>query len=315
MPRPVIRSSAIATALVALFVFSLTTAPSVVAQESLSQDVTAILDRAILRADPELLATVVSLAIEAAPANEEAILRYVKAKPPTIAIEEPDEEEQLPTGFVGLDGWAGEVTLGISNKTGNTDNFDIELNGRAVRDGERWRQTFRTRIEYATKSNLVTEQSLLVEHQTDYKFSERSYMFGQIKFRNERFSGYDYRLSGVLGYGYSVVKSEKVLWNLEAAPGYRLNRIQDVATTEGELIVQGTSNFTWEWTESTKLTNVTRLSFGSDSSTLENDTALTMRISARLSGRIGYLIEHETNPPAGSQNTSTTSKLSLVYGF
>lgn len=308
------------------------------AEESLSGDVLAILDRAMDREDPGFLIVAVTLAIEAAPENRAAILLYVELEAPNFSaaveaslmqpdalpelpaavaeVAEPDEEPEPPiTGFVGLDGWEGELTLGISTNTGDTKDFDLDFSAKAVRDGESWRQTWTGRVEYESETKRTTEQHFLVEQQTDYKISERGYVFGNFRYRDERFSGYDYRLSGVIGYGYSVLKSEKLLWNLEAAPGFRLNKLQETNELEGEIIGRAASSFSWDIKDDIKLTNATSFLLGSDTSTLENDTALTLRISARLSGRVGYLVEYETNPPEGAASTNTTSKLSLVYGF
>jgi putative salt-induced outer membrane protein len=44
-------------------------------------------------------------------------------------------------------------------------------------------------------------------------------------------------------------------------------------------------------------------------------TGLEAKVSDRLSTRLSYAVDYNSNPPAGRGDTDTISRFSLVYGF
>ena len=53
----------------------------------------------------------------------------------------------------------------------------------------------------------------------------------------------------------------------------------------------------------------------SANTTLKSLTALDAKLSERLTGRLSYQIERNSNPPAGLANTDTLSRVTIIYGF
>jgi putative salt-induced outer membrane protein len=50
-------------------------------------------------------------------------------------------------------------------------------------------------------------------------------------------------------------------------------------------------------------------------STVTSNTALTMKVFGQLAIQAGFVLDYETRPPLGTQQTNTTSHLTLVYVF
>ena len=48
---------------------------------------------------------------------------------------------------------------------------------------------------------------------------------------------------------------------------------------------------------------------------LDNTTALTLKIVDDFSARLSYEVRHDTDPGDDADETDTTAKASLVYGF
>ena len=44
-------------------------------------------------------------------------------------------------------------------------------------------------------------------------------------------------------------------------------------------------------------------------------TGLEAKVSDRLTTRLSYDVEYDSNPPAGAVETDTLSRFTLVYGF
>ncbi len=49
--------------------------------------------------------------------------------------------------------------------------------------------------------------------------------------------------------------------------------------------------------------------------TLISSTALTARINGKLSARLSYNVQKETDPPAGLKSTDTATRATLAYSF
>ena len=49
--------------------------------------------------------------------------------------------------------------------------------------------------------------------------------------------------------------------------------------------------------------------------TFQSITALTTKLTDSLSTAISYEYRYETSPPPGRENTDTTARASLTYGF
>lgn len=223
------------------------------------------------------------------------------------AIDDPDESD--------APGWTGEVSISISNRTGDNDDFDAEGAIAATYDGKKWRHNIAAELEYEKNRGQTRQSDFIGSYTIDGKLSERFYMLVGARIKFEKFSGYDYRLSAFAGYGYSLLKGRKFNWDLEATPGIRFSRVDLTRASETEFVGRFTSDFTWAFSDTATITNVTIAELGTNSSTLENIVALTLRISERFSGRMSQEAEYESNPPRGAVNTNTKTKLSLVYGF
>jgi putative salt-induced outer membrane protein len=53
----------------------------------------------------------------------------------------------------------------------------------------------------------------------------------------------------------------------------------------------------------------------SGNSTVIGTTALTTKLYGDLAARASFEVRHESEPPPGRENTDTTSRVTLVYGF
>jgi putative salt-induced outer membrane protein len=63
------------------------------------------------------------------------------------------------------------------------------------------------------------------------------------------------------------------------------------------------------------LTNNTDVLYAEESTQIGNVIALTASLSDTLSARVSLDVRHDTNPPLGFEDTDTTTKVAIVYGF
>ena len=65
-------------------------------------------------------------------------------------------------------------------------------------------------------NNTTTAERYLISGKSDYRLSDISYLFGTVDYEDDRFSGYDYRATEVVGYGRRVLNTETMTLELEA---------------------------------------------------------------------------------------------------
>lgn len=55
-------------------------------------------------------------------------------------------------------------------------------------------------------------------------------MFGLVSYENDRFAGFNYRMSETLGYGYRVISQDTLTLDLEAGPGARQTQLRNISS-------------------------------------------------------------------------------------
>jgi len=75
------------------------------------------------------------------------------------------------------------------------------------------------------------------------------------------------------------------------------------------------SDYSHQFTPTTKFVDAFKAEIGSDNTFIENDAALFVAMSERFSLKVGFIVRHNTDPAPGADETDTISSLSLVYGF
>jgi len=154
------------------------------------------------------------------------------------------------------------------------------------------------------------------------KWSGRNIFFN-LGYLDDDFDGFTEQYSASLGYGYKVINNDRITWETGAGVGYRntseLTINDDGSEVEGDDLSSATfvlrSDYSHQFTETTKFVDTFKAEIGSDNTFIENDAALFVTISNSFSLKVGYLVRHNTDPAPGADETDTISSLNLVYGF
>jgi putative salt-induced outer membrane protein len=190
-----------------------------------------------------------------------------------------------------------------------------EAGGLAQYERGRWRHIFDAEADFAQDNGRRTRQRFEAGAETNYDISERAYALGFVDFEHNRFSGFDYRISEGAGLGYRIVDTDRLFLSVEAGPGARHSRIKSTGTLQTELVGRISGEFSWQITDSTEFTQSLAALIGQETTSLSSRSALSIAINDSWKARLGYRVDHETNPPAGAKSTDTRTDVSLVYEF
>jgi putative salt-induced outer membrane protein len=247
------------------------------------------------------------------------------------------------------DGWTGKGDAGLVLNRGNTDSTNIGLGLELKNESDQWRHTFDakylrnestvfaviappanapagTRATLAEVTNKTADY-LGLGWKSDYKLTDRSYVFGAIRYERDEFGPFRYQAIGSLGYGYSVIKTDATTLDLEGGVGYRTFESNANGDDGNDTVFRGGAKLTHQFNENVEFTNTFLAEAGADNTFLSNDAAVTVKMSDKLALKTGVFIRHNTEVEAvpqlpapaplfpGLDKTDTTFSTSLVYSF
>ncbi len=210
--------------------------------------------------------------------------------------------------------WSSEAELGFVQTTGNTETESLNLKFAIDNKRKSWEHSLKLAAVKSSDGVGTTSERYLILVKSQYMLSESSYLFDRLQYEDDRFSGYDYQASEVIGYGRHLVSSDTFKMNAELGVGARQNAFENAATqTEGIVIIA--TDFEWMISKSASLTEDLTIDIGDDRTISKSVTALTTKINSSLSSKITYTVKHASEVPVGTENTDTELAATLVYTF
>ena len=93
------------------------------------------------------------------------------------------------------DPWSGRGALGYTSTSGNTDSENLNANLQVGYEKDLWKHSLSLEIIQAETDNEDSADSWTLLERSEYKLDEKSYGFGQFRYQEDEFSGYDYETS------------------------------------------------------------------------------------------------------------------------
>jgi putative salt-induced outer membrane protein YdiY len=166
-----------------------------------------------------------------------------------------DLEAFVHTSVREADRWSGKLSLGITQRSGNTDQTDITAYGLLRRETP-WtlfETTYngaysRIRTQSGTSEEVTNNHRL--SSRLDWYLEKRLYVTGGADLFRDPFQNIDYRSTPYLALGYDIVDQKKVSWSLSAGPAYQRTRFDSVTppqeVTDDTFAAVFQSRFEWD---------------------------------------------------------------------
>jgi putative salt-induced outer membrane protein len=216
--------------------------------------------------------------------------------------------------------WTSSVELGFIKTTGNTETQTTTLKADAVYEVDKWRHTGHAEgygqesKDETTGENVVSAERYEVSGKSDYKFTERDYAFGLVKWKKDRFSGFEYEDTVSLGYGRKVLKQEDMELDLEIGPGIRFYKVDD-GESENEALLVLAGKYWWAITDNSKFIQELNFDIGEEYTDSKSITGVQANINKTLALKFTYTLRNKSEVPAGTEKTDTEAAMTLVYNF
>lgn len=283
----------------------------------LPEDIRAVLTAAVDSGDPAAVAAVVRFAKSTNPETAGQIDRINEAYLARVAARRAREAREKRDALLlagPLDFWTGQVELGASRSTGNTDALGIYAAAGATREGVDWRHKLAGRIDYQRTNGITSTERANASYQPNYKIDEQLYAYGLGQYERDRFLGYTTRLTAGGGIGYSVFRTGPFRLDIEGGPALRLVDFVDQPSETG-LAGRGSMAFTWKISGKSNLTQNASVYLEPSNRSASSSTALDTTIIGSLKARLSYNVQYEREAPSRNTPVDTLSRATLVYGF
>ena len=214
------------------------------------------------------------------------------------------------------EGWNGSGELGFVQTSGNTDTSALNLALNFAYEVEKWRHTLGATALRSETDSVTDAERYTFGAQTDYKLTDRSYVFGALRYDGDKFAAYDPVYSFSAGYGYTLIDNGVHYLLGEIGAGYRTQEVALTGEDEDEAIARGRLDYRWAVSDNTEFANLLLIEAGSDNTFIQNDTSLSVAINSDFAIKAGFQWRHNTElPPGAEDDTDTQFTTNLVYNF
>lgn len=211
--------------------------------------------------------------------------------------------------------WKGEAEAGVITTDGNTKTRNISARaGLEVILAEKWDSEFGMEALYSEDSGETAAERYVLLGKGNYGLGRADYVYLKARFENDRFAGYDHRISESAGYGRFLVRSEKLTIRLEGGPGGTHIKFRDGGKVD-ELILNLAGRLSWRLGDTSTFGQEITADIGETRNITESVTSLKTLVVGNLSTKIAYTLRNDSNPAPDTRSTDTRLSVTLLFSF
>ncbi|MDM8559196.1 DUF481 domain-containing protein [Candidatus Parabeggiatoa sp. HSG14] len=214
--------------------------------------------------------------------------------------------------------WKGEGELGFTQTTGNTENQSLVTKLAIGYKLSSWEHTLNLNALRAEDKDELTGESYGLNLQSNYDLSQdqKQYLFGKLRYEEDRFSGYDYQSSLIFGYGHRVFDTEDRGLKLEAGVGVGQNQmvVFDQSSDSQAIGFLGL-NYRQKIGAHSEFTQDLKVEGGSENVYSESNTGFKVSVTDKVAMKLSLQIKNNSEVPPDTEKTDTITAVTLVYDF
>ena len=297
------------------------------AAASLPDPVRAMIEAAIATGNKDKIAAVVEVAKATNPQDHAEIDAlhgaFLEEQKAAAELAAQEKEQALRTAGV-FESWGGKGEIGAYLSSGNSSNEGLTAGLTLDRKGIDWSHKLRGRMDYQRANGRTSREQYFASYEPRYQIDQGLFAYGLAQYEQDRIQGFTgrYAISG--GVGYHVIDGTDLDLSIKAGPAFR---VTDYVTgeTDSRLAALFGADFDWRISERLTFTQDSNmvaetgaqatLFVDSRNTTLNLVTGLEAKVSDRLTTRLSYQVDYNSDPRPGAVATDTLSRFTLVYGF
>jgi putative salt-induced outer membrane protein len=231
-----------------------------------------------------------------------------------VAVVRPEKNADETPPSAPPASWSGEGEIGANRTTGNASTLGFTAGLELARESVDWTHTVLGQIEYLREDGRTVREQYLASYEPRLDLDGRGFIFALAQYEKDRFQGFTDRYSVTGGVGYRLIDRDNLELFVQTGPAWRRSKLV-IGRADERIAVRHSLDFDWTMSDRIRLTQTASAFLQQENSTFVSATAITAGLGDDLSARLAYRVEHDTDPPLGSERTDTVSRFTLVYGF
>ncbi len=211
--------------------------------------------------------------------------------------------------------WSGKGELGGVLARGNTDTDTVSANLDLKNERGRWTNKAGGSLLRTVNEGVTAADRWELRGETEYSLSDRSFVFGSLRYEDDAFTDFDYQAAGSAGYGRHFIRTEATKLNGRVGIGYRRSELRATGDSENDAILRAALDFERRLTATTSLYDRLLIESGSDNTFLQNRLGLEVKINSALALGLSYDLRRNSDVLPGTDRTDQVLTANLVYGF
>jgi len=250
-------------------------------------------------------------------------LALLSLAPAVVALADDAPAPPPPNGV-----WMGKGQFGFLDSHGNSDAESINGKLDLLRYDGAWKNELNVTGLYGKSAGIVSAERWEVQEQTNYTFSGNLFAFGGLRYEHDLFDGFQYQASLTAGLGYKVLDSVSDKLTAQAGAGYSRLRPETIdkdadgavisrtpLDAQSEAIGTVSVDYAHTFNKSTVLSNKLLVESGTLNTLINDNIALTVKMSEKLALSVGYGIMDNTKPTPPTKKIDTVATVNLVFAF
>jgi putative salt-induced outer membrane protein len=211
--------------------------------------------------------------------------------------------------------WTGKGTFGGVLARGNTETETINLNIDVANTIDRWTHKAGASLLRTVTDSVTSADRWELRGESRYSLTERSYLFGALRYEDDSFTDFRYQATASGGYGYHFIMTEATKLEGQVGAGLRQTERRPDGDKNDDAILRGAVNYEHKLTETTRIYDRFLVESGSDNTFLQNALGIEVKINDTFALGLDYAVRHNTDVLPGTDKTDQVLTANLVYGF
>ena len=209
--------------------------------------------------------------------------------------------------------WSGKGQLGVVVASGNSESRAGSAKLGLVDKSGDWTNQFDADAVYASDNVGTTAQRWELKTETDYRYDPGNYVFGGLRYEDDRYSGFNYQATASAGIGHQFLKSDATSLSGQVGAGYKVSdsRLPENKVTALALIAS--ADFHHAFNASTTLLDKVSTEYTTSNTYAQNDIGVEVKMSAKLALSVAYQVRYNTDPPPAFKKVDTLTTVNVVY--
>ena len=220
----------------------------------------------------------------------------------------------LATGVASAE-WSGKGRIGGVIARGNSDSATGSANLDVLNELERWHhklggsmlRTFTEKETSADRWELRAESA--------FEPAKRAFLFGSMRYENDRFTDYSFQGTAAIGYGYHFIATEATKLDGKIGVGIRRTELRVTSDMEADDIVRGALEFERKLTDTTLVFNRFLVETGPANTFMQNRLGIEVKVTEALGLGLTHEVRRNTAVLPGTRNSDQVFTAGVVVGF